>query len=84
MRDCPSSPPHVPSTRSQITSNRVLLIGRRASPYPSSHGQAYALSSAAFFAAFPLNFLSGSGLTGLWDRRMALARATAVSRRSGR
>ncbi len=39
---------------------------------------------AAFLAAEPLSLVSGSGLTGLWERRMALARETAASRRSPR
>lgn len=41
-------------------------------------------SWAAFLAALPRSFLSGSGFTGRWDRRMAEARAIAASRRSGR
>jgi hypothetical protein len=44
----------------------------------------YCLAAAAFLAAAPRSFFSGSGLRVRWDRRMALARATAACRRSAR
>jgi hypothetical protein len=62
-----------------------LFLENQQRPFPGQIQSTYSsLSAAAFLAFDPRSFFSGKSFFGRWELRMALARAMAEARRSGR